>query len=126
MAKGGAREGAGRPVGSFSPQNKKKIEFEKYLIEQIVKEKGPIIKALIGKAKEGEVKAITEALNRLLGKAKESVDVTTNGESVYSWNQYGAGDNLQSKTLDAKLPRKPKAVESDRRTSEMRENSSGD
>ncbi len=82
MARGGAREGAGRPVGSLAPQNKKKILFEKYLISRIVAEKKGIIDALLKSAKSGEVKAISEALNRLLGKATEYVDLRSGGERI--------------------------------------------
>jgi len=41
-----------------------------------------ILKALRVKATKGDVRAAQELLDRGFGKAKQSVDVTTNGESI--------------------------------------------
>lgn len=41
-----------------------------------------IVRKLIQKANAGEIKAITEIFDRVEGKSKQAVDVTTKGESI--------------------------------------------
>ena len=41
-----------------------------------------VLKALRNKAKKGDVRAIQELLDRAYGKSKQSVDVTSKGESI--------------------------------------------
>lgn len=45
------------------------------LLYLLIQSQEPIIKALIRKAKSGDVKAITEVLDRLYGKSKETIDL---------------------------------------------------
>lgn len=73
--RGGARAGAGRP----------KLEASKYreiLIRKIEKQAEPLAQALIDKGLTGDVPALKEIHDRALGKAKESVDLTSNGETI--------------------------------------------
>ena len=65
MALGGKRPGAGRPK---APHTKAAEAFRAYLIAETMKEKEPIVKALIRAAKNGEVKALAELLDRVLGR----------------------------------------------------------
>lgn len=75
MAKGGYRPGAGRPIAQHTIQAEK---LKAYLIEEVLKEHGPIIKALIDKAKTGDIQAIKEVLERSLGKVKDEMDLRAN------------------------------------------------
>jgi len=75
MALGGARPGAGRKKGFAAIQSEKLREF---LVEQVLKEKGPIIKALVEKAKSGDTQAIKEVLERTIGKVKDQGDLNVN------------------------------------------------
>jgi hypothetical protein len=72
MPRGGKQPGAGRPKEKRTIQAEKLREF---LIAEVLREKGPIIEALIAKAKTGDVPAIKELLERSIGKVKETVDV---------------------------------------------------
>ena len=105
MPRGGARPGAGRKKEQRTIQSEK---LREYLIEQVIKEKSPIIKALIKKAKGGDTGAIKEILDRALGKAKESLDLTSGGEKIYNWETYknGKGNNISSAKVDTNIPRK--------------------
>lgn len=80
--RGGRQPGAGRPKGSVSEETRKKLAITKYILEQVEKELAPMVSALIAKAKNGEVQAFKELLDRCLGKAKESVDITSVGERI--------------------------------------------
>lgn len=66
--KGGARPGAGRKPGSRAQHTVKAEAFKAFLIAEVIKEKEPIVKALIDKAKAGDVPALKEVLERVLGK----------------------------------------------------------
>jgi hypothetical protein len=83
---GGYRPGAGRPKGKLNPKTvakqKRQEMFEKALFEAVMKEKKPIIDGLIESAKKGNVIAVKEIIDRILGKAQDHVDVTSNGESI--------------------------------------------
>lgn len=76
MPKGGKQPGAGRPKGAISKSTKEALAFKEYLIKRVIKEKNDLITALLTKAKSGDVMAIRELLDRALGKAKESVELT--------------------------------------------------
>jgi hypothetical protein len=76
MANGGARPGAGR-----KPDLKKQAIAEAYtkaLAEAVAKEQIPIIQALIGKAKTGDVAAIKEIHERIAGKVKDEMNLIGN------------------------------------------------
>lgn len=65
MPRGGKREGAGRPVAAHTIQAE---ALKKALIEAVLKEREPLIKALITKGKKGDVAALREIFDRALGK----------------------------------------------------------
>lgn len=68
MKNGGKRPGAGRKKG----EKAKLAElYNLELAKEVEKEKLPIIKALIEKAKLGDVPAIREIHDRLMGKAPQ-------------------------------------------------------
>lgn len=72
MAKGGKRPGAGR-----KPDPTKQALAEAYtkaLAEEVDKHKATILAALIAKAETGDIPAIKEIHDRLMGKAKETVE----------------------------------------------------
>lgn len=73
MALGGARPGAGRKPGFNAIQSEK---LREYLIEEVLKEKGPLVQALITKAKSGDVQALKEVFERSVGKVKDVSEVT--------------------------------------------------
>jgi len=60
------------------------IPLIKEMIEKIIGEEGidDILQALIARAKKGDVLAAREILDRYYGKAKQNVDVTSNGDSI--------------------------------------------
>jgi hypothetical protein len=84
MANGGKRPGAGRPKGAVSGHTKEALIFKEELIRRVLEEKGPIIEALIGKARSGDVQALREINDRLLGKPHQQVglDETINALTV--------------------------------------------
>jgi len=74
---GGKRPGSGRKKGSLASHTLEAQEIRICLIKEVLKEKGPIIKALINKAKKGDVAALREVLDRTLGKVKEEFDINS-------------------------------------------------
>lgn len=59
-------------------KNKRTIEQEKaqqITREEILKELVPILQALINKSKKGNIPAIQEALNRAIGKVKDTIEL---------------------------------------------------
>lgn len=73
MQNGGKRQGAGRPKGAVSGHTKEALIFKEELIKRVLAEKGPIIDALIKKAKTGDVQALKEINDRLLGKPHQQL-----------------------------------------------------
>jgi ribosomal protein L17 len=78
----GHKLGKGRPKKS---KNQKTIArelqqklFEEHLLQEILKEKEPIIKAMIKEAKKGNVKAGQEIFNRVIGKVIEKIEQDVN------------------------------------------------
>lgn len=69
----------GRPKSNNTKQSE---ALKEYLIEQVIKEKKPLIAALIKRGKAGDVSAIRDIFDRILGRAKESVDLTSGGEKI--------------------------------------------
>lgn len=65
-----------RPTGTKNAETLVRMEVRKFVIDGISKEIGPILNALVKKAKEGDVPAIKEALERGMGKEANSVFVT--------------------------------------------------
>jgi len=72
--KGGKREGAGRPKGSST-----KPKIADFLTE--VEIKGVVDKAK-EKIEEGDVTMIKFILEQIMGKAAQSMDVTSDGEAL--------------------------------------------
>jgi hypothetical protein len=101
MPNGGRRPGAGRPKGSKAKHTIQGEAYRAALISAVLKEKAPLIQALIAKAIGGDVPALKEINDRVLGKSTESIDLTTQG------------DKLQMPTLIkvVELPTKPKDAE---------------
>lgn len=79
MARGGKRPGAGRKTASHTLEASK---FREELIRRVIEEQGPIIDALIFRAKEGDVRALSEVLDRVLGKVTQPMDVTSDGKPL--------------------------------------------
>jgi hypothetical protein len=74
MAHGGKREGAGKKKGSKASHTLQAQELKKKLIESFGAEADEIYKALITKAKTGDIPAIKEVLDRVWGKAPQQID----------------------------------------------------
>ena len=82
MPNGGKRPGAGRPKGSKAKHTIEGEAFRVALIAAVLKEKAPIIRALLDKAIGGDVPALKEINDRVLGKSKESLDLTSKGNEI--------------------------------------------
>lgn len=80
--KGGKRPGAGKPKGYKAPHTLQAAKFREELIKEVIKEKKPIIKALIVECKKGNIKAIQETFDRVFGKSPESVEMSWNRETL--------------------------------------------
>jgi len=68
----------GNTLATKRGKNKKTLEQEKaqqIAREEILKELIPIIQALINKSKKGNIPAIQEALNRAIGKVKDTLEL---------------------------------------------------
>lgn len=70
---GGARKGAGRKKGSAAPHTLKAQTLKENLIAMYEKEAGPINRALLNKAKEGDISAIKELYDRVFGKSMQPI-----------------------------------------------------
>lgn len=81
MAKGGKRPGAGRPKDSKDKQTLVKEQALLLLREAVLKEITPVTKALIKKAKTGDVPAIKELFDRAFGKAPQAI-TDADGQSL--------------------------------------------
>jgi hypothetical protein len=83
MARGGKREGAGRPKGSKDPNTLKAELFRSALISKAIEEQKEIFDALFGQAKLGNVPAIKKLLERVLGKVPASIDAGEDGQALF-------------------------------------------
>jgi len=97
MPRGGKQPGAGRPKEKRTIQAEKLREF---LIAEVIREKGPIIEALIAKAKTGDIPAIKEVLERTIGKVKETMDVNTFGDETLNATLLKAINKIYGKSSD--------------------------
>ena len=75
MALGGKRFGAGRKEGSFAQHTIQAQAFKKLLIQRVIEQKEPLIKALIDRGMAGDVKALSLILERALGKVAEEIAI---------------------------------------------------
>lgn len=78
---GGKRPGSGRKIGSLAAHTLDAQTVRQYLIQEVIKAKKPIVMALINKGKKGDVSALREILDRVLGKVKEQVDLNANSQT---------------------------------------------
>ena len=65
---GGARPGAGRPKGKVSNATLDARKFREYVVQRVIKEKGPLVDAAIREAKMGNMAALNLLLDRVIGK----------------------------------------------------------
>jgi hypothetical protein len=79
MSQGGKRVGAGRKKGFAALEAERQREF---IAQKLVVEFGPIVDKAIDQAKEGDSKARDWLTDRAFGKAQQSLDVTSDGESL--------------------------------------------
>ena len=77
--RGGKRQGAGRKKG-FSAKNAE--EARKLLSQMVLDEIEPIGRALINKAKKGDIQACKELFDRAWGRARQEVLPVHSNESV--------------------------------------------
>lgn len=94
---GGKRPGAGRPKGTVGSNTLKAQAIRQRILDKIEEEFDPMTTALFEKAKLGDVQAFKELFDRAMGKAAQSVDVTTGGE------QFPNISEIDVKTLAAKM-----------------------
>lgn len=76
---GGIRPGQGRKKAQRTIGTE---QFREYLVAEVMRERVPLIKVLMDSGKAGNINAIKELFDRAFGKSKESVDVTSKGESI--------------------------------------------
>lgn len=72
----------GRPKGAIAKSTREAIEVRNLYVEKAREHGEPIANALIEKAITGDVAAIKEFNDRAFGKAPQSIDVTSKGESI--------------------------------------------
>jgi len=85
----GHKKVGGRKKGSKASHTLEAEKVREYLIQQIIKEKEPLIKALLEKGKKGDVQALREIFDRALGRVAETIkfeeklviDLSKNGRS---------------------------------------------
>lgn len=65
----------GRPKGSISKERLAALGYLRALIEEATANKKELARALVGKGLTGDVPALKEIHDRLLGKAKEQLEV---------------------------------------------------
>ena len=80
MQHGGKRTGAGRPQGSKAAHTLEAEALRQYIIEETIKNKGPIVAALIKQASEGNIPAVKELLDRIFGKANAFLEISDQQE----------------------------------------------
>ena len=78
----------GKKKGSKHKKTIKQEEALKFIQDKIRRELDPILDALIAKCKDKDTSAIKESLDRLIGRSKENLDVTSGGEKIYTWAEY--------------------------------------
>lgn len=80
MEHGGKRTGAGRPEGSKARHTLEAEAVRQHLIAEVIKNKAPIVAALIKQASEGSVPAIKELLDRMFGKSNAFLEISDETE----------------------------------------------
>jgi len=78
----GSLKTGGRKKGSKNKSTLQTEMFREFLFQEVMKEKGPLVKALIKAGKKENVPALKEILERILGRIKEpenkDPDITVN------------------------------------------------
>lgn len=69
----GGRKKQSRNKVTIKREKQRKL-YEDYLLREILKEKGTVIRALLNEAAKGNVQAIREVNERSLGKVKEQIE----------------------------------------------------
>lgn len=98
--------GSGIKKGQKQKRTLEKEALREYLIQEVIKEKRPLIKALIAKGKKGDVQALREILDRVLGKAKEQVELgggETPVEIIIKKGDPTKGNNKKSQVSPGRL-----------------------
>jgi ribosomal protein L17 len=75
MPRGGKRPNACRKKGTLAKSTLEAIIYREALTRALLKEKASVIRALIRKAKKGDVNAIREIHDRVMGKAVDQIEV---------------------------------------------------
>ena len=102
---------SGRTPDTEETKAKKKAlkQIVKEYIDKLADALPEISPALIEKAKTGDVSAIREIHDRVMGKPKQSIEVE--GElNIYKWGNEGS-DNLQSKEMGDRSSQEQSKVE---------------
>lgn len=94
----GSPKTGGKVKGSKNKKTLKQEEALKFIQDKIRAELSPIIDALIAKCKDKDMPAIREALDRLVGRSKENLDITSKGEQIYTWADYAEKQRKEPKT----------------------------
>ena len=80
-AKGGKREGAGRPLATATLERQAARAF---IAERLSQELGPIVDKAIEQAKEGNQQARDWLSDQAWGQAPKSLDITSDGKQMPS------------------------------------------
>jgi len=88
----------GTPKLTKEEKKKKKVEREiiKDYVKKLTEALPKISPKLIKLAKDGDIRAIKEIHDRVMGRAKESVDITSKGKVIKGFN-YLEPDNKKEK-----------------------------
>ena len=71
-------------------RNKKTLEvevFRNFLIQKVLEEQEPIIQALVDKGKSGDISALKEIFERVLGRVKEQMELSGQVETEVKLNE---------------------------------------
>ena len=86
MSYGGYRPGAGRKKGSKATHTLEAEEAKKLIIKKVIESLEPILKALIKKAKQGDISASKELFERAFGKVPSAIELPDgNGSILIKW-----------------------------------------
>jgi len=83
-AKNGKKGGRPKKVGTHTIQA---VEMQKHLVKKALEKKEMLIDALIEKATSGDVYALREIFDRMLGRPKQSLDLTTKEKKILTKEQ---------------------------------------
>ena len=100
----------GRPRGSKARHTLQAEAIRAYLIEEVIKQKVGITKALIKKAKSGDITAIKEVYDRVLGKPKEQVELPNEVHYIKTEKLIAFIENSESGTSEKRDGKKEVGV----------------